>query len=703
MKRKTITRLNSTKKHKNINKNGKYHQNKNKRKTNKRKRQNKVTHKKNKIYKNLGGGVNPSDGFIIEIDEDGIPVNNSLDFENAEIYIKNFLFTENYIKTYLEPNKAEFAELVSFTYLDYGKLYSGDETKLFNVIEEYTRLYPELFLKIFAIIDPLSYKELLYKSDTTTPLTISPYRSGISVSSGGGRGDDDKSSSPYVFSSLSPLSDEDEIQPAVPVPAALVPAPASDDDYVIVPPADLLPPLNQPDKKNIIGVLCLSVFALFKPVPKKIINRERNPVAAAPAVPAVPVPVPAAPALVPMPIPKPKPAAPVTSAVTFAVPAPAPAAAANAILATLSKSERRHVITFNFVSMVKQFICKLSVNPTYLKHYEREYNTYTSLRKTLIEQGVGPDNILENFFRWQKETTPFIKPVPINLNFTTGGSPIYKKINLIDNVTNLDVDIAKNIVPIIGNKITWGSLNGTYNPRHIDLSRIIQSVMYIEINTNLNKIKTGLQLIFNNLYLFYIITGFIHCDFKTDNILVEINDAVTDVTKSLLFDLDLSFQISEEMYKYDSKMAISDNRKKLDNIMVLSIINVYLKIEDPSKTKTISYGFLHFFDCYFAALTLIADAYNHGNLSIVDEAVKSMEWNPTDPYHSINIFKTCYDFIRAAGIVTPHLNTSHWINLNFDNVSAVMSPVNPRTKALFPTFPEPKKMVYRWILLNFTK
>ena len=95
MKRKTITRLNSTKKHKNKNKN------KNKRKTNKRKRQNKVTHKKNKIYKKIGGGVNPSDGFIIEIDEDGIPVNNSLDFENAEIYIKNFLFTENYIKTYL--------------------------------------------------------------------------------------------------------------------------------------------------------------------------------------------------------------------------------------------------------------------------------------------------------------------------------------------------------------------------------------------------------------------------------------------------------------------------------------------------------------------------------------------------------------------------------------------------------------------------
>ena len=157
------------------------------------------------------------------------------------------------------------------------------------------------------------------------------------------------------------------------------------------------------------------------------------------------------------------------------------------------------------------------------------------------------------------------------------------------------------------------------------------------------------------------------------------------------------------MYKYDSTLAISDNREKLDNIMVPVIINVYLKIEDPSKTKTISYGFLHFFDCYFAALTLIADAHKYGNLPIVDEAVKSMEWNPTDPYHSINIFKTCYDFIRMAGIVTPHLNTFYWVNLNFDNISAVMSPVNPRTKALFPTFPEQKKLVYRWILLHFTK
>ena len=261
MKKKTITRLNSTKKHNkrvNGNRNNKTY-----------KRKNKVTQKKYKKYKKLMGGINQSDGFIIEIDEDGIPMNNSLDFENAEIYIKNFLFTEKFIKMYLEPNKAEFAKLISFKYIDYSKLYSGDETKLFNVIEEYTQLYPELFLKIFEIVDPLSYKELIYKPRTINPIKISPYRSGISVSSGGGT-EDNKSSSPSVFSSLPPFSDEEIVPapavpavpavpvpvpvPAVPVPAVPVPA-ASDDDFVIVSP----PSLNQPDKKNIINVFCLSV------------------------------------------------------------------------------------------------------------------------------------------------------------------------------------------------------------------------------------------------------------------------------------------------------------------------------------------------------------------------------------------------------------------------------------------------------------
>ena len=658
---------------------------------------NKSCKNKKNIRKSRKGGDKSSDGFILEVDEDGIPINNSLDYENAELFIKNFLFTDNYIKYYLEPTKEDIAVLFSLNYIDFTKIYSGDETKLNDLIEHYMQTYPQLFLKIFEIIDPISQKEFiknLYKSDTKNPNINSPYRPEISVSSGGVKEEKKAKKEPSAASSYShkfpsmpslddelediPL-DEDEIQPA-PAPAAAAAAltPTSiniDDEYVFASaPSSVYIPKK---KNNLINGICLSIFALFKPAAKKIIIREKTEVVA--PVPAVPVPV-------PVPVP--------------AVPAvPVPAVPDVIISKTLSLSDRRHVITFNFVNRIKQFICKLTVKPGYLLNYKREFSIYESLRKTLLEQHENPNTRLENFFRWQNEKEPFLStsiPIYVNLNLTYDDIPIYKEINLVDNVNNLHTDVANNIVPIIDNKLEWGSLNGIYNPNHVDLSRIIKNVSYTNINSNLSKLKIGLTFIFNNLYFFYIRTGFLHCDFKTDNILVETNDSITAITNSYMFDLDISLQLPAYMYTYDPSIDIKRNRKILDNLIVPSIVNSYLKIASSIKTE-VSVGFLHFFDCYMAAVTLIADANRSGKLILIDAVVNDLTWNSEDPYHSINIFKTTYDFIRLSGIVSPHLGLEHWYQLKFDNILEVMYP-KTQIKELFNTFSVQKKTTYKWII-----
>jgi len=655
----------------------------------------KKIYKKNKKYT---GGFDSSDGFILDVDEDGLPINNSLDYENAEIFIKKFLFTEEFIKTYLEQNKEDLVTLYSFTYLDYSKVYSGDKSKLITLIDSYIKTYPKLFLQIYGIIDPLSQKEYiknLYKSDmgTVSPLINSPYRPEITVSSGGVKvpvaaAAAAASSDSYKFSSMPSLpSDLDE---------EMVDVPLNDDDDAIRPaPAavaaesspgirgyiEVAPPSGEyvmPERKNKLQMFGLSILSLFKP--KKLVNRER--------------------ALLEPPAPAPAPAPPAY------MPAPAPVAPAPAVIETqLSKHERRTVVTFNFVATVKQFICKITVIPHYLLNYTREFDVYQDLRQTLSTQGVDPSTRLENFFRWQTESVPFASPILVTLNLTYN-TPVYKTINLVNQIQNLHMNVTNNVVPIVNNRLVWGSLNGVFNPLHVDFKNIItNTLIYNTINRNAAKIKTGLEFIFNNLYFFYIRTGFLHSDFKTDNILVETNNTLSAITNSYMFDLDISFQLPASMYIYNPSISILNNRKILDNTMISSGLNVYLKITSSLKpnTTTVSVGMLHFFDCYFAAHTLIADATNSGKLGLMDDVIKNIKWVTTDPYHSLNIFKLSYEFIRVAGITSTRKLGETWGYTRYDSIIDVMSPVNPAIKALFPSFSEQKKQVYRWVLDHLTK
>ena len=115
--------------------------------------------KHKKIYK---GGVKETDGFIIQVDDFNMPVENSLDYENAEIFLTNFLFNDNFIKTYLEKDTES---LLTFLKSPEIKLYSGDEEQLDNLIEELISKNMNSFLKLYKIVDPKSYEEFIGQGD----------------------------------------------------------------------------------------------------------------------------------------------------------------------------------------------------------------------------------------------------------------------------------------------------------------------------------------------------------------------------------------------------------------------------------------------------------------------------------------------------------------------------------------------------------
>lgn len=601
-----------TKKNKNNNK---------QRKNKKQSKNNKSIDRKNRNHKHIikGGAPNSSDGFIIEIDKDNIPVNNSLDFENAEIFIRNFLFTDDFITNYLEKD-SDLPNLFSSN-IDLSQIYSGDKTKLINLVEDYIAKDINKALKIFKIIDPKSHSGFiknLYKKEepTRSYLLPSSYKSSISVYGGGGSGPNSNNEE-YNFSSINsnlPVS----IEPVASFAPSPVPAPA---------PA--------PVDNLLINVVVAGVCSVIGAAGKIISN-------------------------IPMSL-------------------------------LLSRNYRRHVISYNYGEN-RQFVVKISVLKKYIDLYKTEYEMYKLLKDDRYIEDP-PACLLENVFNFHNETADFDfyeDPVIVTLNFTYGGIELKKNIDL-----NNCVDDAYDEADFGNNKINWGALIGVYNPLHIDFRDIIVKSSYKNINTNSDKIKTALELIFNNLECFYIRAGLLHCDFKTDNILIELDSMRSNIVGAYMFDLDRSYKIPR--YFYD-KYTI---RKSLDDKKISPFVYEYSgKLQ---KINNFTAGFLHFFDCYMAALTLI-DNVNKNPVTIiqVDNAVNAMVWK-SDPAHSINLFKVSYELIKISGI-TSHRIVNDWDNLEFDRISSII--INAYNEDRYPEDSElPKDKTFKWICnyLNLTE
>ena len=581
--------------------------------------------KHKKIYK---GGVKETDGFIIQVDDFNMPVENGLDYENAEIFLTNFLFNDNFIKTYLEKDTES---LLTFLKSPEINLYSGDEEQLDNLIEELISKNMNSFLKLYKIVDPKSYDEFIksvYNQPTEKSIiTTEKERELVSAVSGGiGPGG--------VAILVSPKSPE------------------------------LYKPEEQGLKKKVFtavrGVMTFGVHAALG-VGTSVINVIKQKIKQAP---------------------------PMTSDLeSISIPeAPMPAAPMPAAERIIDWSQRRHVCVFNVSGTLQPFITKISTEPQFIESYGYEYSLYEKLRRKPV---IKP-NELENFFNYQrKDAITVAGPIIINLDFSVpGGKQFIKPIDLRKYTAPNNIQMYTQY-----GRINWCAMNGTFNALHFDYSIIMDDTSIFDINRRQDKIVKGLNLIFNNLNYFYNVKGFVHCDFKLNNILVRVDPPRENILSAIMFDLDFSTIMP-------NFIEGKTNRSELDRLQLPltpakgGLLNNYLMAENVG-IRSFSGGFCHFFDCYFSAISFFVTVLNN---NVAKDSVVNLPWN-YEPLHSINIFKTCYLLLKRFDKKLNKINSldygGYWGSIQLVNILPVILYTIPQDE--FNTFSNEQKTVMKWI------
>ena len=213
---------------------------------------------------------------------------------------------------------------------------------------------------------------------------------------------------------------------------------------------------------------------------------------------------------------------------------------------------------FNKDNLIIYKILKISIN---VEEYLNEYNIY---KKLLVENKNYNIENISNYLKFENINIIFLKKV-------TDTDDTDYHIHVIDLLCDLYDDI-----------INLYILYGNYDPNNKTLNNYLLqddlNIILILINNALINRRNASNI--QNLK---------HCDFKTNNILVDNNMNV------YLFDFDFSI-----ILKANETITISENDK----------INLYLNVKKGHKI----YGmFLDLFDIYLLALSIIF-CYNNKNI-----------------------------------------------------------------------------------------
>jgi hypothetical protein len=677
-----------TKKHKNSGNKKKTYRNKTYRKKIYRKKT-KTYRKKNKTYK---GGVKESDGFIIEIDTLNRPVENSLDFENAEIFLTNFIFNDGFIRKYLENDPKTLINFLNSPNANTIHLYSGDETQFSNLVDNLVEKNMNVFLRLYKLVEPESYEEFiknLYKSKSTTTTPYNIEGRLIDTMAGG------------VRVGLTD-ADRDWQAPAAPAPvpafadypAALPLFPEARDDLQVKIVDTFKKLMNYGINVVVMGKNAV-IDAVMHIAPGAVIDEDFEAMEAAAQAQAQ-IRAEAAQAAADART-RNRERLRVEAAVRAAAQAEEDererlralqAAAAQAEYGPLipplaaeiiSHDWRRWVVTFNQNGNLNSFISKITTEGEYIKKYNYEANLYRQLRPR-----INPPGQLEQFYGWNRGNNVPIYAgseirVILDFGLDSGDRFNFKKaINLrhYTEPANLQGKY----------QINWGAMHGVYTKTHISFYDAITKSKY-GIVGNENKIVNGLNKIFDNLLYFYTNAGFIHCDFKLDNMLVNLTPAGTDIDSALMFDLDFS-AIVPGFFATTTRTILDRLPVRLNPAIPENgpHFNLYLKMPHPIVSVTA--GFCHFFDCYFAAFSFI------GNVSepICSRIIARLDWrfmNANVPY-SISIFKMCCQLIKMNPV---YVGSGNWQGVEFNTIRQVIL-INRPT---YNTLSVEQKNVIKWI------
>jgi hypothetical protein len=212
---------------------------------------------------------------------------------------------------------------------------------------------------------------------------------------------------------------------------------------------------------------------------------------------------------------------------------------------SLSTDDRRAVIVFKsrldpgFQLKICKFSCNVQNNAyddSHLDPYKWEYYMYNELNRS---SGAGGYYVEAFTHCLQFNTLPLTDQLTIPSSITGGTDLTFPVHSMLTSSQTHFISGRRGI----RNSFKAFMMIGNYSSNHITLERYLEWTLG-EINDtqtfNVRPYVDGLIRVLNNIDAAFRQTGFVHCDAKVDNLLVEVNQDGT-VNRSLIFDLDLSY------------------------------------------------------------------------------------------------------------------------------------------------------------------
>lgn len=242
----------------------------------------------------------------------------------------------------------------------------------------------------------------------------------------------------------------------------------------------------------------------------------------------------------------------------------------------LNTDDRRAVVVFKsrldpgFQLKICKFSCNVQGNAydnSHLDPYKWEYYMYNELNRSSAAGGYNVESFT-HCLQYNGLPASYQLGIPASI---TGGT------DLVFNVSSMVEQGQKNFImsnSSVRHQFKGFIIIGNYSTNHITLEHYLQWTLGEIKETHTFNVKPyvdGLEKVINNIDAAFRQTGFVHCDAKVDNLLVEVNADGT-VNRALIFDLDLS-----------SFVDIGH----LDTLIPLQSHNITISPDNTTITKTI--------------------------------------------------------------------------------------------------------------------
>jgi hypothetical protein len=280
------------------------------------------------------------------------------------------------------------------------------------------------------------------------------------------------------------------------------------------------------------------------------------------------------------------------------------------------------VVIMNRQGVARKHVIKITVNPMYFQEYLDEAQKYNDLRAS------SPGSQIAEFYDARRITARYQGGRYLT-NITIGSNTFqFNDIRELVHMNSIQRHCHNEFLH--NNDIILTYISGNYYPNILSLWDFVPKA-----HGRIPQLTNAIELTLTNIHNVYTDAGFVHCDMKIDNVLIDTTHNFRRAARSLIFDLDFSMIMGRT-----SNVVLDDTHN----------VNAYLQIR-VNGTNRLCKAFLHFFDIYMCSLSM-QSLVNHGEFrQIVNNIATKLSGLPHRP-NSYKYFILIYWLTRHYEINT---------------------------------------------------